>query len=259
MGIFNLNADMAEGYGPWQMGDDEGLLGLVQSANIACGFHAGDANIMARVMASAHEKGVSIGAHPGFQDLHGFGRRKMNLSMAEIENLMAYQLGAALAMAALAGAQVTHVKPHGALNNMAAVDEDMSMAIARAIKAVDASQILLAPTLSAIVTAGRECGLVVVEEVFADRAYMPDGQLAPRSRPDAMIHNPDDALAHCLRMLGEGVIVTLDGSRLNTAGRSICVHGDEPSALAMVQHLKSGLEAAGMRPATLPELVADQA
>lgn len=259
MGIFNLNADMAEGYGPWQMGDDEGLLGLVQSANIACGFHAGDANIMARVMASADEKGVSIGAHPGFQDLHGFGRRKMTLSVAEIENLMAYQLGAALAMAALVGARITHVKPHGALNNMAAVDQDMSMAIARAIKAVDASQILLAPTLSEMVTAGHDCGLVVVEEVFADRAYMPDGQLAPRSRPDAMIHDPQEALAHCLRMLGDGDIVTLDGSTLKTAGRSICVHGDEPSALAMVQHLKSGLEAAGMRPATLPALVAEQA
>ena len=142
---------------------------------------------------------------------------------------------------------------------MAAVDQDMSMAIARAIKAVDANQILLAPTLSEMVTAGHDCGLVVVEEVFADRAYMPDGQLAPRSRPDAMIHDPHEALAHCLRMLGEGIIVTLDGSKLKTAGRSICVHGDEPSALAMVQHLKSGLEAAGMRPATLPELVADQA
>lgn len=255
MRVFNLNADMAEGFGPWKMGDDEGLLNLVQSANIACGFHAGDANIMASVMTMAHDKGVSIGAHPGFQDLHGFGRRQMRLSLREIENLIAYQLGAALAMAALSGASVTHVKPHGALNNMAAVDEDMAAAIARGIKAVDDSQIMLAPTLSAMVQAGGDAGLQVVEEVFADRAYMPDGQLAPRSRPDAMIHDPDAALAHCLRMLGDGQILTLDGTVLKTAGRSICVHGDEPSALAMVRHLRGGLEAAGFTAVTLPELL----
>ena len=253
-GVFNLNADMAEGYGPWKMGDDDGLLKLVQSANIACGFHAGDANIMGKVMAMATQNGVSIGAHPGFQDLHGFGRRKLNLSMKEIENLIAYQLGAALAMASLVGSEVTHVKPHGALNNMAAIDADISAAIAKAIKAVDKSQILLAPTLSAMVTAGQDAELTVVEEIFADRAYMPDGQLAPRSRPDAMIHDPDQALAHCLRMIGNGDIVTLDGTVLKTNAKSICVHGDEPSALAMVGHLKSGLEEAGFNPVTLPDL-----
>ncbi|MGC6484967.1 MAG: LamB/YcsF family protein [Candidatus Puniceispirillales bacterium] len=254
MALFNLNADMAEGYGPWTMGDDEGLLDIIQTANIACGFHAGDANIMARVMAAAHDKGVSIGAHPGFQDLHGFGRRQLRLSMAEIENLIAYQLGAALAMADLVGAQVTHVKPHGALNNMAAVDTEMAGAIARAIKAVDPQQIMLAPVLSAMVTAGQDAGLIVVEEVFADRAYMPDGQLAPRSRPDAMIHDPEKALTHCLRMLMEGEILTLDGSRLKTSGRSICVHGDEPSALAMAGFIRKGLEAEGLSPAPLPDL-----
>jgi len=252
---YNLNSDMAEGYGPWKMGDDEGLLDLVHSANIACGLHAGDYNIMASVMRRASEKGVSIGAHPGFHDLHGFGRRQIRLSEAEIENLIAYQLGAALAMAELVGTRVTHVKPHGALNNMAATDQGMSMAIARAIRAVDPSQILLAPVLSELVTAGQKEGLAVAEEIFADRAYMPDGQLVPRSRPDAMIHDAETALANCLRMIGDGVIRAVDGSELRINGHSICVHGDEPSALAMVRHLKAGIESEGFTPATLPQMI----
>ena len=209
---------------------------------------------MASVMASAKAKGVSIGAHPGFHDLHGFGRRKMNLPEREIENLIAYQLGAALGMAALVGAEITHVKPHGAINNMAAADLTMARAIARAIKAVDSNQIMLAPALSEMVTAGQECGLTVVEELFADRAYMPDGQLAPRSRPDAMIHDPALAVENCIRMLGEGTIIALDGSKISVSGRSICVHGDEPSALAMAKSVREGLVGAGFSPVTLPEL-----
>jgi len=252
---YNLNSDMAEGYGPWKMGDDDGLLDLVHSANIACGFHAGDHNIMANVMRQAKEKGVSIGAHPGFYDLHGFGRRQIRLSEAEIENLIAYQLGAAIAMAELVGAKVTHVKPHGALNNMAATDPGMSMAISRAIKAVDPDQILLAPVLSEMVTAGQKAGLNVAGEVFADRAYMPDGQLVPRSRPDAMIHDAEIALENCLRMIGESKIRAVDGTEMAINGQSICVHGDEPSALEMIRFLKSGLEGAGFTPATLPELL----
>src|SRR6056300_1074166 len=142
---FNLNADMAESYGPWTMGNDDALLPVINSANIACGFHGGDYNIMAETMKKASAHGVSIGAHPGFYDLHGFGRRQLNLSLNEIENLIAYQLGAAMASASLVGVKVTHVKPHGALNNMAANNADMALAIARAIKAVDRSQIFLAP------------------------------------------------------------------------------------------------------------------
>jgi len=252
---YNLNSDMAEGYGPWTMGDDNGLLDLVHSANIACGFHAGDYNIMAEVMKQAKAKGVSIGAHPGFYDLHGFGRRQIRLSEAEIENLIAYQLGAAIGMAELVGAKVTHVKPHGALNNMAATDSGMAMAIARAINAVDSRQILLAPVLSELVTAGEKTGLTVAAEIFADRAYMPDGQLVPRSRPDAMIHDGKTALENCLRMIGDGIIRAVDGTELRISGQSICVHGDEPSALVMVKSLKDGLEQAGFIPATLPEIV----
>jgi len=258
MPFFNLNSDMAEGYGPWSMGDDDGLLGLVHSANIACGYHGGDHNIMARVMSAANSAGVSIGAHPGFYDLHGFGRRPMNLSMAEIENIIAYQLGAALAMADLVGAKVTHVKPHGALNNMACNDPDMAQAIAKAVKAVDPSQIFLAPTLSALVKAGHDHGLTTAEEVFADRAYMPDGQLAPRSRPDAMIHDSDQALTNCIRMIGDGQIIAIDGTVLDVTADSICVHGDDPSALAMVKTLKDGLEKAGFKGCTLPEMMAQK-
>ena len=254
---YNLNSDMAEGYGPWSMGDDEGLLDIVQSANIACGYHGGDHNIMARVMTAAKDKGVSIGAHPGFYDLHGFGRRQMSLSMTEIENIMAYQLGAALAMAALVGAKVSHVKPHGALNNMACQDADMAQAIARAVKAVDRDQIFLAPTLSALVKAGHQYGLNVAEEVFADRAYMPDGQLAPRSRPDAMIHDGQIALENCKRMMAEQQIIALDGTVLDITAHSICVHGDEPSAIAMAKTIKQGLDDAGYTSATLPEMLTD--
>lgn len=251
---FNLNADMAESYGPWKMGNDDALLPVINSANIACGFHGGDYHIMAETMKKAAAHGVSIGAHPGFYDLHGFGRRQLNLSLNEIENLIAYQLGAAIGAAALVGAKVTHVKPHGALNNMAANHADMAMAIARAVKAVDKSQIFLAPVLSALVTAGHECGLLVAEEIFADRAYMPDGQLAPRHLSDAMIHDPDEALERSLEMLTERRITAIDGTSLAIAPHSLCVHGDGPSAVAMAEHLKQGLTAAGLTAKPLPDM-----
>lgn len=252
---FNINADMAEGYGPWQMGDDDGLLQIIGSANIACGFHGGDYAIMGKVMQQADAAGVSIGAHPGFYDLHGFGRRQLQLSDTETERLVAYQLGAALGIAALNGLRVSHVKPHGALNNMACADQAMAAAIVRAIKAVDDSQILLAPVLSALLEAGENAGLPVAAEVFADRAYMPDGQLVPRNRPDAMIHEPDLSLAHCIRMLEDGVIRCIDNSELKIQADSICVHGDEPGAVATASVLKQGLIDRGMEMVPLPQLV----
>jgi UPF0271 protein len=254
MTVFNLNADMAEGYGPWTMGDDDGLLDIVQSANIACGFHAGDYNIMAQVMALAAKKGVSIGAHPGFDDLHGFGRRQMKLSSAEIENLVAYQTGAAIALASLAGARITHIKAHGALNNMACADRDMANAISKAVKAVDASLIMLAPALSELAASSEDAGLATAIEVFADRTYMPDGQLTPRSRPDAMITDAGLALEHCKRMLGDGEILTNNGKKLKVSAHSICVHGDEPSALVLARRIRDGLTAEGFKTATIPEM-----
>ncbi|MGU9962024.1 MAG: LamB/YcsF family protein [Candidatus Puniceispirillales bacterium WSBS_2018_MAG_OTU23] len=254
MTFYNLNSDMAEGYGPWTMGDDDGLLDLVHSANIACGYHAGDHNIMAKVMRSAAAKGVSIGSHPGFYDLHGFGRRQMQLNAAEIENLTAYQLGAAEGVAALVGVNVSHVKPHGALNNMACRDRDMADAIVRAVTSVVPNHILLAPALSELAKAGDAAGLTVMIEVFADRAYMPDGQLVPRNRADAMIHDAEMALNNCISMISDGIITAVDGSRLKVAAQSICVHGDEDAALAMVKRLKIGLDAAGFIGKTLPQI-----
>ena len=253
---FNLNADMAEGYGPWKMGDDTALLDIVSSANIACGFHGGDHNIMGQTMGEAHAKGVSIGAHPGFLDLHGFGRRQMHLSVSEIERLMAYQIGAALGMAAYAGAHITHVKAHGALSNMACADGDMAHAICKAIASVDKSLILLSPVLSQLSQKGRQSGLVIAEEVFADRRYMPDGQLVPRSQPEAMIHEPDDSLAQCLSIFVDGKLRAIDGTMLALKADSICVHGDGPNALILAQKVRQGMEKNGFQIATLPEMVA---
>ena len=252
---FNLNADMAEGYGPWKMGDDEGLLEIVKTANIACGFHGGDHNIMGQIMAQATQRGVSLGAHPSFLDLHGFGRRQMHLSEAEIERLMAYQIGASLGMAALVGARITHIKPHGALNNMACADGAMAGAICRAIAAVDKELILLAPALSQLAEKGTDAGLPVAQEVFADRSYLADGQLCPRSRPEAMIESPEEALQQCLSIFEDGKVRTIDGTWLSLPAQSICVHGDGASALALANHVKEGMEQAGYHNVTLPEMM----
>jgi len=253
---FNLNADMAEGYGPWTMGDDAGLLSIIGSANIACGFHAGDYNIMGQVMKMAAQHKVSIGAHPGFYDLHGFGRRQMHLPLVEVERLIAYQIGAALGVAAAEGVKVSHVKPHGAINNMACADKELAAAIMRGIKAVDKSLIVLAPVLSALISEAEKAGLPVAAEVFADRAYMPDGQLVPRSRPDAMIHDPDESLEHCLRMFEQGKIKDVEGGFLEVEAVSVCVHGDGPSALQTATHIKDGLIKAGFQMCSLPEMLA---
>ena len=252
---FNLNADMAEGYGPWKMGDDEGLLSIIKTANIACGFHAGDHMIMADVITKAHAKGVSVGAHPGFLDLHGFGRRKMHLTLTEIERLMAYQIGAMVGMAALCDVPVTHMKVHGALSNMACADDDMAQAIVKAIAAVDRNLILLSPALSCLSQAGYEAGLTVAEEIFADRTYMPDGQLTPRSRDDAMIEDKDKALAQCLSIFEDGKVQCVDGTWLAMPAHSICVHGDGPMALQLANHIQQGMVAAGYQPVTLPEMM----
>ena len=254
MGKFNLNADMAEGYGPWQMGNDDGLLDIIGSANIACGFHAGDYNIMGEVMLKASAKGIDIGSHPGFYDLYGFGRRQLRLSDAEIERLIAYQVGATLGMANLTGTRVTHVKPHGAISNMACADAGMAAAIIRGIKAVAPSLILLSPAKSELINEARKAGFTVAEELFADRGYLPDGQLAPRSRPDAMIHDPEASLAHVMRMFAESEVLCVDGTVIPMNGQSVCVHGDGPTAVATAQHIRKGLEAAGLEMCSLDDI-----
>ena len=243
----NLNADLGEGYGPWHMGDDAAMLDLVASANIACGGHAGDPDVMRRTVRQARERGVSIGAHPGYPDRQGFGRRAMPLSPAELESRIATQVGALAGIAALEAARVTHVKPHGALNNLACVERSVADAICRAIRAIDRDLILLAPAASQLVLAGRAAGLAVVEEIFADRAYLPDGQLVPRSRPDAMIHGPAACLAHVLAMLEAGALIAVDGTRIATPIGSICVHGDGVEAVATASAIREALVSKGYR------------
>lgn len=241
----NLNADLGEGFGAWTMGDDDAMLDLVDSANIACGFHAGDPLTMRRTVRRALDRGVSLGAHPSYPDLQGFGRRRMDFSPAELEALLLYQLGALQAVAAAEGGRVSHVKPHGALNNLACADAATADALARALRALDPALILLAPAHSELARAGQRAGLRVALEVFADRAYQDDGQLVPRNRPDAMVHGAAAALAHVRRMLDEGALVSVSGKRLPTAIDSICVHGDGADAVATAAALRAGLLAAG--------------
>jgi UPF0271 protein len=250
----NLNADLGEGFGPWQMGDDAAMLEIVASANIACGGHAGDPDVMRRTVRLAKERGVSIGAHPSYPDLQGFGRRPMALSRGELESQIAFQVGALAGIAALEGTRLSHVKPHGALNNLACVDRAVADTICRAMHAIDDALILLAPAASQLVVAGRSAGLKVVEEIFADRAYLPDGQLVPRARADAMIHGPAACLAHVLAMLEAGALIAVDGRRIDTPIGSICVHGDDAGAVGVARHLREQLGARGYRVLALPEI-----
>ena len=242
----DLNADCGEGYGPWRMGDDEGILSIVTSANIACGGHAGDAHTMARTLEIAKAKGVGVGAHPGYDDPMGFGRRVIPMSPDEVERMVAYQTGAMLGMAALAGVEVAHVKPHGALNNVACRERPLADAIARAVRAVDPSLVLLAVARSELESAGHAAGLATAAEVFADRTYRADAQLTPRSEANAVIHDADEAASRVVRMVETGAIHAEDGTVIETPIHSICVHGDEPSAVAVARRVREALEARGL-------------
>ncbi len=250
----NLNADLGEGYGPWTMGDDSAMLAIVNSANVACGGHAGDPDVMRSTLRLAGELGVSVGAHPSYPDLRGFGRRAMALTPTELENQLAAQIGALKGIAALEGVRVSHIKPHGALNNQACVDRALADTICTTVRRIDPDLILLAPAASQLVAAGHAAGLAVIEEIFADRAYLPDGQLVPRTRPDAMIHGAEACLAHVRAMLDAGALIAIDGTRLPTPIGSICVHGDSPDAVVVARRLRDGLLTAGHHLAPLPEL-----
>lgn len=237
----NLNADLGESFGAWTMGADDALLPLVQSANIACGLHAGDPVVMQHTVAAALQKGVSLGAHPSYPDLQGFGRRSMRLSAAEIEAFTLYQLGALDAFARAAQGRVSHVKPHGALSNDACRDAGVAGAIIRAVKKFDSGLILLAPACSVLAEAGAAAGLRVALEIFADRAYAEDGQLAPRQQPGAVLHEPRACLAHVEKMLASGGLATRGGQILPSPIHSICVHGDGPGALDIARALRAAL------------------
>ena len=251
----NLNADLGESFGAWKMGEDEALLQVVRSANIACGFHAGDPLVMRHTVRTALAAGVSLGAHPAYPDLQGFGRRPMKMAPAELEAMVIYQVGALAGMAAAEGGRVTHVKPHGALNNQACEDAALADAVARAVKAIDSGLILLAPVLSELYFAGERIGLKVAGEVFADRAYTDAGTLVARGRPGAVIHEHDKLVGHVLRMLDAGGVVSQSGKVLPGAMDSICVHGDTLGAVESVRQLRVALEVRGWQLQTLVEKV----
>ena len=254
--LLNLNSDLGESFGAWEMAGDEPMLGIVNSANVACGYHAGDPLVMMRTLALAGKNGVSVGAHPDIPDLQGFGRRRMDIPAAELEAMLIYQIGALDACARAQGLRVTHVKPHGALSNIACADRKVADVVVRAVHRLDPTLILLAPAASQMVLAGREQGLPVIEEIFADRAYLDDGNLVPRSQPGAMIHGAEASLAHVMRMVEEQSLVSINGKRIPVEPQSICVHGDNAEAVATAQALREGLTRAGYRLATLPELLA---
>src|SRR5436190_17355224 len=251
----NMNADMGEGFGAYKIGDDDAILKIIRSASIACGMHAGDPLTMRHVVQRAKEEGVSIGAHPGFNDLWGFGRRRIDMNPDHLEYLMAYQIGALQAMAAYVGEKVTHLKPHGALNNIAAENADYAMAIGRAIKAVDRDSIYVALSGSQMEMAGRTLGLRVAREGFCDRRYDDHGNLWSRKNPDAMITDPKAAAEQTVHMVLHGEVISRDGKPVKHPVDTLCLHGDEPTAVAVGQACRAALEQAGVKIVPLPEMV----
>jgi UPF0271 protein len=242
----DLNCDCGEGFGAYRIGDDAAMLELVTSVNVACGFHAGDPEIMAQTFSAARAKGIAIGAHPGFPDLWGFGRRRLPFTAGEIERLIAYQIGAAQALCSYAGARLGYVKIHGALANIAAEDASVARAIARAVKMISRDLMYLAPAGTELETAGLAQGLKVAREIYADRAYTDTGQLVERSRPGAVLNDANEAAGRALSMVAEGAIITISGKRLPAGIDSICVHGDSPDAVAMARAVRARLESAGI-------------
>ena len=241
----NLNSDLGESFGPWPMGDDEALLDVVGAANVACGAHAGDPLVMRRTVAAALERGVEIGAHPGYPDLQGFGRRPMALVGDELAAHVQCQVGALEAICRAAGAELVHVKPHGALNNLACEDAALARTLAEAVAAGWPGLILLAPAGSELAAAGLEAGLVVALEVFADRAYRADGTLVPRAEPGAVHATTEACTEQVLAMVERGGIVTREDELVPTRFHSVCVHGDDPHAVATARAVRDALDAAG--------------
>jgi UPF0271 protein len=242
----DLNSDLGESYGPWRMGDDAAMLDLVTSANIACGGHAGDPETMFETVRLAVARGVAIGAHPGYPDREGFGRRVIPCSTGEIERFVAAQTGALMGAAALAGGTVVYVKPHGALGNLAAENTDVAIAIARSVNAVSPDLALLAMAGSALEAEGQRMGLAVFSEIFADRGYQPNGRLVPRGKPGAMIEDAEEAAHRLVDFCRSGLMPTIDGSSIPFPAHSICVHGDSPGAVAMARIIRDALTTEGI-------------
>ncbi|GAA0309359.1 5-oxoprolinase subunit PxpA [Kineococcus aurantiacus] len=242
----DLNADVGEGFGRWELGDDDAVLATVTSANVACGFHAGDPATMTRTVRTAHARGVGIGAHVSYRDLAGFGRRYVDATEAELTGDVVYQIGALQAIARSVGAHVGYVKPHGALYNTIASDERHARAVITAVQLVDPALPLVGLAGSPLLETARAAGLTVVAEVFADRAYTPAGTLVPRREPGAVLHDPQEVAERVVRWARTGAMTAVDGSQVRVRGESVCVHGDSPGAVEMARAVRSGLEDAGI-------------
>lgn len=252
----DLNSDMGESFGAYTIGDDEVMLGIVSSANVACGFHGGDPLVMDRTVRLAKARGVGVGAHPGFYDLWGFGRRPIHGERPDdVEKMMVYQIGALVGIAAAAGHSVTHLKPHGSLNNMACVDEGLALACARAARTGDWDLILVAMPGTEMEKAGEKLGLRVAREVFADRAYTDEGHLVSRKLEGAMIHDPEVAAERVVRMVAEGEVISLDRKKVALRADTVCVHGDNPAAVATAGRIREALAAAGIEVAPMARFV----
>ena len=242
----DLNADMGESFGPWKMGDDAALLRTVTSANIACGGHAGDADVMAATMTLAHGNGVGIGAHPGFMDLAGFGRNRMSVPRATLQNQIRYQVAASIGMARSIGAKVRHLKLHGALSNMASEDPVLARDLYEAALSVDPDLIVMILAATAHQQAVEELGCTWASEIFADRAYNDDATLVDRSKPGAVIHDPVLAGARMVEMVKASAIITETGKHIPVSIDTICLHGDTPTAVQIAQSVRTALEGAGI-------------
>ena len=240
----DFNCDMGESFGVYKLGADEEVMPYISSANIACGFHAGDPMWMNRTVRLAEETGVGIGAHPSFPDLMGFGRRVMQISLEELRNYVIYQVGALQAFTR--DKKLQHVKVHGSLTNMGAINEELARAVAEAVRGVDSNLILVGLAGSAWVKVGHEAGLRVAAELYADRALDPNGNLVPRSQPGAVIHDVEEVIARSLKMVIEGKAVAINGEEIKVEGDTICVHGDTPGAAVLVRTLRQRLEAEGV-------------
>ncbi|WP_198017015.1 MULTISPECIES: LamB/YcsF family protein [Nocardioides] len=243
----DLNADLGEGFGQWRLGDDDALLDVVTSANIACGFHAGDPTVLRRTCERAAERGVVIGAQVGYRDLAGFGRRFIDMEPHDLTNDVLYQIGALEAFARVAGTRVSYVKPHGALYNTIVHHEAQAAAVVDAVRRYDPDLAVLGLPGSVWLRLAEEAGLTVVAEAFADRAYTPEGTLVSRREPDAVLHDPALVAARCVRMATERQLEAVDGSVIAVDAGSLCVHGDSPGAVQMATAVRRGLEEAGVQ------------
>ncbi len=242
----DLNSDLGEGYGPWSMGDDAAMLSLVTSANVACGGHASDPDTMCQTLQLARDNGVVVGAHPGYSDLMGFGRRVIPMQPEEIARMVASQIGALLALARISDVPVKYVKPHGALANLAAADRDVAVAIADVIAKLDPKLAVLAISGTVLEQVATKAGMTVYSEIFADRGYLSSGQLVPRGQPGAMIHDAGFATDRLLEVLETGHMPVIDGAPIPLRAHSICVHGDSPTAVGMATEIRDRLSDAGV-------------